>query len=150
MNKTTVIDQIKVALAKAEEIVANYGGTPDIPEDNFKVLKTYLGKSVYNCLKKAGHDIETPNISKDIYYPSLMAEEFFGIPMIVWFRIMKAVMSKYNIDNGLSINSARSYVSSPWRYLPDADDLKVFPHGEFSRKDLKVWEEATAEVLKDY
>ncbi len=141
MERADIKAAVLTAKVAAEEYAKNFGNVPDIPENDLMVLKKYLGKDLPKCL---GH--KKPSISKDIYYPSLTDDRFFGVPMIIWFKLIKGAMDMYEIENNFSLASARSYISAPHRYLEDDTKMTVFPHGEFSQKELKLWQEILEEV----
>ena len=144
MKHDDIKEAILTAKEAAEEYAKNFGSVDNIPKEDLEILKKYLGNKLPKCL---GH--RKPSISKDIYYPSLTDDRFYGVPMIIWFKLVKSAMDMYEIENSFSLASARSYLSAPWRYLDDPDKMTVFPHSEFSQKELKEWQEVLEEVKNE-
>jgi hypothetical protein len=144
MDIQKIYDRLNEAIDYADDLCANYTGKPaTIPDDVKVILEEYVDKGIITWAKaKKG------KLSKEIYYPSLMAAEMDGIAMRAWLYILQDAMQKHDIKNGLGENSAREYIGRPHQYIPEAAGDPDFVTSVWKHSELGIETDYQLELLK--
>ena len=102
---------IKIAYDMADKVYLEYIGGTVVSEEDKAIIKKYVDLGIIAMTK-----VKKRNFGKKLYFPTIEAEEFRGLSMLVWLNINRAMINKYEIASQLGKASMGEYVSKSWQY----------------------------------
>lgn len=132
---------IKIAYDKANEIYLSYIGGTVVSDEDKAIIEKYVVAGIISYNKKSKRDF-----GKKLYFPTIEAEEFRGLSMLVWLNINRAMILKYGINSQLGKASMGEYVSKAWQYHIEPTVVNKTAAGGVQMKEEAI---ALEQVLKE-
>jgi hypothetical protein len=142
--------RVKEAMEYADSLAAKFAAPEvEVPEHLKEAIEEAVKLGIVQYAKGKRRSLQ-----REIYLPSLVAEEMDGIALEVWVMIMQWAMKRHGIKSGLGMNSAREYKSKHWLYFDEAKtdedfELAVWGHNDLGKREVTAQKELFNELAKE-
>lgn len=134
--------EVKVAYDYADKIFANYSGYTVKPtKEEAIILDKFIEAGLIQLVKK-----KRGNLSRQLYFPTMEAEEFRGLSSVIWLKVIQHFIRKYGIDSKIGPASRDDYLSRYWHYNIEPVVVNKTAAG---RLQIKEEEEALKKIIEE-